>query len=330
MKILVIGCGSIGKRHIRNLISIKEKNILAYDTDEKKLKDVKKIHSSIMVGRNLTLLWQQNPDVVFVTAPTALHIEYALMAAEKKCHLFIEKPLSDNLRKVPGLAELISKNQLIAMVGCNMRFYWSISTIKELLKKNILGKITSARIEFGQYLPDWHPQEDYRKMYSAQKKLGGGVILDAIHELDYAKWFFGEVTGSSCMSAKLSDLEIDTEDTAEILLGFKNGPIVNIHLDYIQRIYSRNCKIIGEKGTIFWNFNKHCIMLYRVNAEKWEKIPEPKGYNLNQMYIDEIKYFLNRVKNNQETFNSIPDALDTLKVALRIKQSKDVRICLKR
>jgi predicted dehydrogenase len=156
-------------------------------------------------------------------------------------------------------------------------------------------------------------------MYSAKRNLGGGVVLDTIHEIDYAMWFFGEVAKISSIYGKLSSLEINTEDIAEVLLKFKKGVIANIHMDYIQRCYSRNCKIIGEEGTIFWDFNENCIKLYSARMKKWKTIYKPKNYQMNQMYIDEIKYFLDCVKKKQNTFNDVFDSLKTLKVALAVK-----------
>lgn len=320
MKILIIGCGSIGQRHIKNLVKLKARKIVAFDTNEERLNEAKTSDTKIKVFNTLADTWNEKPNLAFITVPTALHINYALEAARRGCHLFIEKPLSHNLKNINRLLEIVRRKKLITMVACNMRFYWSIAKIKTLLEKNTIGKVISARIETGQYLPDWHPWEDYRKMYSAKKKLGGGVILDAIHEIDYALWFFGEVSKVYALHGKLSSLEIETEDIAEILLRFKTGIIANIHMDYIQRYYSRNCKIIGEEGIILWDFNEHCVKLYQVKSKRWRVFKEPKNYNTNQMYLDEIKYFLNQVKKQTNTFNNIVSGLGTLKIALRCKK----------
>lgn len=320
MNILVIGCGSIGQRHIRNLISLGMRKICAFDINQNKLKQVGRISSAIETSRNLYSLWKHNPRITIISVPTSLHVKFALEAARRGSHLFIEKPLSHNTRNIDSLLKIIRKQKLIALVGCNMRFYWAINRIKNLLKKNMIKKVVSARIEAGQYLPDWHPWEDYRDMYSARKKLGGGIILDSIHEIDYARWFFGEVTDILGMCGKLSSLKIETEDTAGILLRFKNGPIVNMHLDYVQRIYGRTCKIIGEEGTIYWDFNEHAVKVFLARTKRWEIIEEPKNYQANQMYLDEMRYFMNCVKKRQATFNDITAGLKTLKIALSAKK----------
>ncbi len=319
MKILVIGCGSIGQRHIKNLLKIGGVTILAFDTDKKKLKQVKKITPRVNISSELDSLWNEKPKVCFVTTPTALHLKYALLTAARGCHLFMEKPLAASLKDVNSLLNLVKRRKLITLVGCNMRFYWAIAKIKQLIEKKIIGRIISARIEAGQYLPDWHLGQDYRKFYSAKKKLGGGVILDAIHELDYALWFFGKPEKLKAFYGKLGRLEIETEDVAEIIMKFKKGPLVNIHMDYLQHPYGRNCKLIGEKGTIIWDINEHKIRLYSVETKKWKIFTEPKGYDFNQCYIDEAKYFLKCLRNNSKTFNSVFLAAQTLETALKVK-----------
>ena len=321
MRILVIGCGSIGQRHIKNLTDIDAGVISVFDIDKTRLSAVKARVPSVETYDNLFKAFQKIPNVAFITVPTSLHVKYALTAAEKGCHLFIEKPLSHDKKNVKKLLKVIKNKNLITIIGCNMRFYWAIKKIKELLLKNRIGKIISARIEAGQYLPDWHPWEDYRKMYSARKKMGGGVILDGIHEIDYCRWFFGKADRALSMYGKLSNLEIETEDVAEMLLKFNHGPLVSIHVDYVYRDYLRGCSITGEEGTISWDYNEHSVKLYEANRRKLKVFKEPAGYDSNRIYVEEIKYFMQCVKNKVSTFNSVFDAFETLKATLRIKDS---------
>lgn len=321
MKVLVIGCGSIGRRHIRNLLGIKAGSIFAFDTNENKISTLTNDVPSIIVSTDLSALWKEKPEVVFVTNPTAFHINYSLQAARKNCDIFIEKPLSHNRKNIGKLIEIVTAKNIITMVGCNMRFHWAIKEIKKLIDKKAVGKIISARIETGQYLPDWHPWEDYRQMYSSKKNLGGGIILDAIHEIDYAMWMFGDVEKTTSIFGKLSSLEIDTEDIAEIILKFKNGPIVNIHMDYIQRQYSRSFKIIGDEGTIFWDINNQSVNLYDANVGKWNYIRQPDEYDTNQMYVEEIEHFIDCVRKRKKTINDIRDSLNVLDVAFMSKRS---------
>lgn len=319
MRIGVIGCGSIGQRHIRNLVSLGAGTIFAFDADAEKLSASGRISPSVEPCGSMDLLWTKAPELVFVTVPTSLHIQFAVEAARRGCHLFIEKPLSDNCGNVDPLLELVEKKELITLVGCNMRFHWAIARIKSLLEEGAIGRALSARMETGQYLPDWHPWEDYRNMYCARKDLGGGVFLDSIHEIDYAIWFFGPVADSTSMYGKLSDLEIETEDVAEIVLKLEAGPVANIHMDYLQRHYARSCKIIGKEGTISWDIHDKAVKVYRAETGRWDRFSEPQGYDMNQMYVDETLYLLDCVEKQKPTFNDVRQGLETLKVAMNAK-----------
>jgi Predicted dehydrogenases and related proteins len=244
LRFLVIGCGSIGKRHIRNLIALNAGEILAFDVQADRRSEVE-CQFGVEAVDNLEDAWERGPDVALITAPTSMHVPLALQAAEQGCHLFIEKPLSDRLEGVDRLLNVVRERDLITLVGCNMRFHPGLVKVKKLLEEGAIGQVVAARVAVGQYLPDWHPWEDYRKTYSARRDLGGGVILDAIHEIDYIRWMLGEVEAVACFAGKLSRLEIETEDTAAILLRFASGSIGEVHLDYVQRAYNRTCHIIG-------------------------------------------------------------------------------------
>src|SRR5262249_50073259 len=150
--------------------------------------------------------WHDGVDVAFITAPTRLHIPLALQAAEHGCHLFVEKPLADCLEGVERFLETVKERNLVTLVGCNLRFHPGLIQVKRLLEEGAIGRVIAARVEVGQYLPDWHPQEDYRQGYSARRELGGGVILDAIHEIDYVRWLLGEIVAVACFGGKLSRL----------------------------------------------------------------------------------------------------------------------------
>jgi predicted dehydrogenase len=321
MKIAIMGCGSIGKRHLENILSISPTTqIIAYDSDKTQLKLVVQAHPNISITTELEYIWQQSPQIVIIALPTSLHISYALLAAKNNCHLFIEKPLSHSLIGISKLIKLTEQKKLVSLIGCNLRFHWAIQKIKELLDKKIIGKVLSANFSSGSFLPDWHPKTDYRLLYSAQQKLGGGVILDAIHELDYPCWFFGEIKQIIGMYGKISNLMIDTEDCADMIIQFKFGPIATIHMDYLHRDYHRRSTIVGENGTIEWDFMLHTVRLYRAIEKKWEEFNEPNGYDFNQVYIDEIKYFMNCVRKGLGTFNDIVFARKILSYALQFKQ----------
>ena len=318
MKFLIIGCGSIGQRHLKNLKDNTTIEVITYRTSKK---NVKKIEHDTKTYDNLKEALDQKPDAVLITNPTSMHVPTALEAAKNGCHLFIEKPLSNNLDGIDELLDLVRKKKLVTLVGCNLRFHPGLRMIKKLLDENRIGKVVSARVQMGQYLPDWHPWEDYRTMYSAHQSLGGGIILDAIHELDYVRWLLGEVTHVVSFSEKLSNLDIDTEDVAEILLRFKRGAIAEVHLDYIRRDASRSCEIIGDNGSILWDINESSVKLYDANKKEWKQFKTPKEYNMNQTYINELLHFINCIEGKEKPLIDITEGIDALKIALAAKKS---------
>jgi predicted dehydrogenase len=322
MKVLVAGCGSIGERHIKNLKTLGIPEILGHDIREERLKELE-LRYGIKGYSKIDDALSDRPDAVLVCTPPSLHMPIAKKAVEENCHIFIEKPISNTTEGVEDLINEAEKKKLILMVGYNWRFYPSFKLIKDLLDKNSIGKLISFRAEFGQYLPDWHPSEDYRKGYTARKSLGGGIILDGIHELDYAQWFMGDVREVFGFSDKTSNLEIDVEDTAEILLRFENGAIGEVHLDMVARSYSRNCEIIGDEGTIRWDFTDKSVRVYSATDKRWDRYPMESNYDPNNMYLEEMKHFLDCIKFGRKPISDGINGLKTLKIALAAKESAE-------
>ena len=270
---------------------------------------------------SLEAAWNYVPKVVLVTVPTALHVPVTLEAACRRCHLFIEKPLSSSWAGVERLLQVVRQNGLVTLIGCNMRFHPGLRQLKSLLTDGAIGNVIGARVEVGQYLPDWHPWEDYRQSYSARRELGGGVILDAIHEIDYIRWLLGEVAGATCVAGKLSRLEIDTEDVAAILLRFENGAVGEVHLDYIQRAYRRTCQIIGEDGTLHWDYTAGEVRWFSAQTKQWKTYGNPCGWEANQMYLDEMRHFLRCLEGEEKPVANVFDAARVLQIALAAKES---------
>ncbi|HJN62249.1 MAG TPA: Gfo/Idh/MocA family oxidoreductase, partial [Candidatus Parcubacteria bacterium] len=211
MKFLIIGYGSIGKRHANNLKFIlkSERDIIIYrQPGEKKVPGLKTFF-------NLKDALSEKPNAVVIATPTNSHIPIALKCAKAGTHLFIEKPVSNNLKDIKKLTKLIKRNNLITMIGCCLRFHPGLKHTKDLIAEKTIGKIISVIAQAGQYLPDWRAGVKYQNTYSAKKSLGGGVVLDLIHELDYLYWLFGEVKSVFAFTGKSSNLTIDTEDIAD-------------------------------------------------------------------------------------------------------------------
>lgn len=323
-RFLVSGCGSIGKRHVGNLLAANAGEVIGYDVSADRAAEVRS-RFGIEALTDLGSAFDRRPDVVFVTAPTSLHVPLALEAARRGCHLFIEKPLSHSTEGIEQLLDEVRRRGLVTLVGCNLRFHPGLTAVKRLLDEGAVGRVVAARIEVGQYLPDWHPRENYRRGYSARRDLGGGVILDAIHEIDYARWLLGPVAAVSCFAGRLSRLEIETEDTAAILLRFAGGTIGELHLDYVQRAYSRSCHLIGEEGTVRWDYGTGEVKLYSAGSGAWRAIANPPGWQPNQMYVDELRHFLRCLDGEAAPALDVFDAARVLRIALAAREGAETQ-----
>ena len=312
MKILIIGFGSIGKRHYKNLISLGYKDIAVFDPSDEAfggfdgIGRIKKLNADSAKGF----------DAAFICSPNNLHIKHALTCAKAGLHLFIEKPLSHNLNGIKKLENICKKKNLITMVGCNMRFHPCLEFIKKYISDRKLGKIYSIRHELGYYLPYWRAKQDYRKNYAAKKSTGGGIILDDIHEYDLLFWLnnFNKVTKSKIIFNHVSNLEIQTEDQAAAVFLFRNKVLGTVISDYLQQSYSRKCKIVGEKGELEWDFKENKVWFKTKDSIK--KLFEVKDFDFNRTYIKEVKYFFDCVKNKKDTFNNLQIAGKILKYCL--------------
>jgi predicted dehydrogenase len=324
MRVVVAGCGSIGKRHLKNLQALKVDELIGVDPREDRRREIEGAFK-VPVRATLPEALKSGADAVFVTAPPVFHVPLALEAARAGCHLFIEKPLSHILDGIDELMRETETRNLVAFVGSNWKFHPGFQTMKALLDKGMIGRVTSARCQFGQYLPDWHPWEDFRKGYSARKDLGGGILLDS-HEFDYLTWFLGPVTRVACFSGRVSSLEIETEDTAEVILKFASGAFGGIHLDYTQRTYQRNFEFFGEEGTIRWDVRRRAVELFEGGREgRWTVFDEPAGYDLNTMYVDEVRHFLDCIRGHTTPLTDLKQGQAALKLILAAKMSNQNR-----
>ncbi len=319
-KFLFAGCGSIGRRHIQNLKGLlPDARILTYRVRKESLGEFETKYG-LENFSDFSGALDQKPDAVFITNPTSLHLPLARQAAERGIPMFIEKPVSHTLEGVDEFIEICEKKKLTVLLGYKMRFHPAVLTMKKLLEEGKIGRPLSIRAHYGGCLAEWHPWEDYRKMYSARKDLGGGVVLDAIHELDYVYWLLGDVTEIQALCGQISDLEIETEDMAEILLRFKSGAFGSVHLDYVQYPESRSCQIIGTKGTIEWNTAKRSVDLYEKESKVWKKFPEPENWATNDMFVEEMRHFLNCLEGKEKPNHTLADARRVLEIAVKAKE----------
>jgi predicted dehydrogenase len=207
------------------------------------------------------------------------------------------------------------------MVGYNFRFYQPLQVMRQALMEGQVGRPIAALAEAGQYLPHWRPGSDYRQVVSARRDLGGGVVLELTHELDYVRWLMGEVKAVSAHVDQLSDLEIDAEDIADIILQFRNGAVGNVHVDMIQQPATRTCRIIGTEGALTWDWSSHRVQLFSNAANSWSDLHPAKTIDRNEMYVTELRHFLGCVRENNISIVGADESRRVLEMALAVKQS---------
>jgi len=334
IKILFIGLGGIGQRHLRNIHAKFGNNasILAYRarglrktvtpnlTIDENVDFIEK--NSVEVFTDLNEALNQEPDVAFICNPTSHHMSSCLAAAEAGCDFFVEKPLSHSIEGVKRLQTICNEKKLICHVGYQLRFHPCYILVRKLIEDNATGNILSVHSEVGEYLPDWHKYEDYRQMYASKRELGGGVVLSQIHEIDYLYDLFGIPKRVFAMGGHLSNLEIDVEDTADVLMEMnfrKRSFPVSLHLDYIQRPPSRSCKIIGDLGKILMDFVNLKVIIEKPDADT--KLYDFRGFDRNELFTKEIDHFFECVLIRRQPIVSLNDGVNSLKIALSIKKS---------
>jgi len=320
MKILIAGLGSIGRRHLHNLLALGESDILLYRTHRSTLPDEEL--AGFPVETDLAAALAYHPAAVIVSNPTALHLQVAIPAAEAGCHLFLEKPVSHTMEGIDRLQEAVRRGGGQVLTGFQFRFHPGLQTVGRLLNDGAIGRPLSVRAHWGEYLPGWHPWEDYRLGYSARADLGGGVVLTLCHPLDYLRWLLGEVGELWAFSDRLNDLELQVEDTAEIGFRFTSRALGSLHLDFNQRPPAHHLEIIGTQGTIRWDNSDGAVHLYRSASEKWETYQVPEGFTRNNLFLAQLRHFLAVVRGESIPLCTLEDGVRALQLALAVHESQ--------
>jgi predicted dehydrogenase len=316
---LIAGAGSIGRRHLRNLLALGEHDIILYRTGHATLPDDEL--SGFPVEFDLQAALAHRPDAVIVSNPTSLHMDIAIPAAQAGCHLLLEKPIADSMLRVGELKEAARQGGGKVLVGFQFRFHPGLQRVEELLKEEAIGRPLSARASWGEYLPGWHPWENYRHSYSARTDLGGGVILTLCHPLDYLLWLLGPVDSLWAMAGQIGDLELSVEDTAEIALRFRSGAIGSVHLDYNRRPPSHQLEIVGTGGVIRWDNADGTTRVYRLSDQSWEEYAPPPGFERNDMFLAQMRHFLAVVRAESQPVCTLDDGVRALELALLALES---------
>lgn len=293
MKALVVGSGSIGTRHLKNLKHLHPEIRVALWRQHGRAPlapEIASLVEDVFTESQAATNWR--PDIALLCNPAPMHVSTGLTLAEAGAALFVEKPLSHSTAEARQLITTCRERNLPLFVAYNLQYDEAFCQCRKYLASGSIGQLLTVRAEVGQYLPDWRPQSDYRQGVTAQAKLGGGVLLELSHELDYVIATAGAVRSVSARVAKLSHLEIDVEDTAELILDFTSGALGSVHLDMTRREPFRQATWIGSEGTLTWNLLTGEVLAYPSGQREARVIYREENKNRNTGYLKELEQFL--------------------------------------
>lgn len=306
MKILIIGLGSIAKKHINAIRELK----INCDLYALRSSSSSKIIDGVINLYSINELKNFKFDFAIISNPTHLHSKYIKLLTELGVNLFIEKPAVNEIKIVDELCSKINKNGIKTYVACNLRFHPCIRYLKNYLVKNCKKIINEVNVYCGSYLPDWRSELDFRKNYSVSNVLGGGVHLDLFHEIDYTYWLFGMPLSTRNFKSSKSTLEIESCDYANYLLIYKNFN-VSIILNYYRKDPRRVIEIVFNDDT--WTVD---LLNNSILNNKSETIFQDKDFNILNTYRDQMLYFIEKISSDQMPMNSFPESINPLKITL--------------
>jgi predicted dehydrogenase len=285
---LVVGSGSIGRRHLANLRKLAPQSRIVVLRRE----DSGGLPEASCVVTRLEDALAERPFAAVVANPAPLHLSVAQKLADQGCHLLVEKPLSDGIEGVGRLVQTCTEHRAVLMVGYNLRFLPSLQKISELLADGAIGNLLHLRAEVGQYLPDWRPSTDYRQGVTSQRALGGGALLELSHEIDLALWLAGPIASVTARIDRIGDLDINADDCVDLVVDFASGARGTVHMDLLQRVPRRKLLVVGSTGSLEWDYFADAVRIGRSEAEGWQPVEATRLAERNDMYVREMKAFL--------------------------------------
>ena len=323
MKVLVIGTGSIGKRHMANLLSLGHE---VHAFSERLAQGVAhQLPEGVDAVPSLAGLVHAGFDAAVVANRTDQHLASATAALEFCNALYIEKPLAANLAGLANLQAVCTQRKTTVELGFMMRYHPNLQWIKTHLQSGQCGEVMHVRASVGQWLPDWRPGTDHREGFGAFYRYGGGVTMELIHEIDLVNWLLGETMDVCAMQRPLQHLEIETEAISEISMRLGSGILAQVHLDYVRPGYGRTLEILCSKGVLTWDYSSSRVVVTGANGQQ-TIVDEASGFERNVMFMDAMRYFLRRVKEpSLAPAASLDEGVQSLRVALASHQSSRER-----
>ncbi len=314
MRVAVIGLGNIAKRHRSNIKKMfPEAEVIVMSASGRLPSEM--ICNADYIVSNIQNIIDYTVDMAIIASPAPLHSLHAIPLIEAGIPVLIEKPVTTSVEDAKSIIKAKSKYQVNAGVGYCLKYLSSALFVKKFIESGRAGKVINANIEIGQYLPDWRPNTDYKKSVSAVHSLGGGVLFELSHDIDYAQWLFGKLEIEHALIRNTGELGIEVEDVADILATSHSGCVVSLHLDFLQRQASRKCKIISNRGALVWDLIKNQVVWTDETGES--VLFSDELWDRNKMYLNMLSDFNN--KNKSDSFSSIESSLSVVELITDLK-----------
>lgn len=322
-RFVVVGSGSIARRHIANLKALYLDARVGCLSASGRVISVEETGADF-ISSDLSNAIAQASTFAVIASPAPFHLEQALEFLRAGVPVLIEKPLAISSCDVAPYRDALQAYSGRLDIAYNLRFMPSAQTVKALIEAQFLGRLHDVSIRVGQYLPDWRPGTDYRKNVSARAELGGGVLLELSHELDYLNWIFGAFERCTCISQHSGLLEIDVEDSVHALLERHDGVVAHLSMNFLQRIPVRQCIVTGEQGVLVWDLLANSVSSRTVAQGEVMHFHDP-AYDRNQMYKDELLHFSGVANGTSLPAVGLEQAIDVLRLVDALKVSATQR-----
>lgn len=289
---LVVGLGSIGKRHLRllrEMLPSADIRVLRHSACSDTIEFANGCFTSLKDACAFA------PQISIVANPAPAHINTAKALAMSGSHLLVEKPISADITGVSELIAFCDSNGLQLQVGYNLRFLETLQVFRTAILNSKIGQVQSIRCEIGQYLPSWRPDVDYRNTVSARKSYGGGALLELSHELDMLRWVFGEFTSLSAWTGRVSTLEIDVEDCVMLQISLHDGCAAQVSMDFLRRDTTRVCTAIGEYASLRWDAIANTVSHFDPKNNAWNLLCKANTVR-DHSYTKQLEAFLKAIK----------------------------------
>jgi len=317
--VAIVGLGGIGCRHLRLLKETRPDIEVTLVRSGHGRKWPEKDLADRTVS-SITAAVEKNIQAAIIATPANMHLEQAKELAQAGIHMLVEKPLSHRSDGIDQLIAKVQENEIIGMVGYVFRHHPAAKRFKKLFDAGTLGKPLHARVECGSYLPEWRPEQDYKKTVSASKDLGGGVLLELSHELDYIRWFLGDITEVTAKLYNSGTLEIDVEDSADLILNSKGSVPVSMHIDFNRRHPVRKCEVQGTNGMLTWNVLEQKISWELIGVEARDEL---FNFGRDFVYREQLSHFLNCIEHGTPPAVTLADGEAVLRLVEAAKISHD-------